>query len=199
VTGDPGQQQGQHPKHGSDLAEELSEIGYVDLFLRLDHAALDRVWQRPGAPEELTRLALDSGKPLLPRFLAAEVLYAYSPEFPPPAARGVLAPLYAEALRQNMTRMGNPWGLPGDLDAPVATHAFALGDAVVLALAPLLDDGTQLRYSGSKDATYGNSYNYRVKDKAAELIAELVGVPYAVHLNAHDRDAEIDLLRQRLP
>jgi hypothetical protein len=199
VTGDPGeQQQGRHLKRGSDLAEELSEIGYVDLFLRLDDTALDRVWQQH-APEELRKLALDSGRPFLPRFLAAELLYARNSEFPAPDARRVLATLYAEALRQNMTRMANPWGLPGDLDAPVAAHALALGDAVVAALAPLLGDGTQLRYSGSQEATYGNSYNYRVKDKAAELIAELVGVPYAVHLNAHDRDAEIDLLRRRLP
>ena len=127
------------------------------------------------------------------------MLFTRDPTFPPPSDRGVLAPLYAEALRQNMTGMANPWGLPGDLNGPVATHVLALGDAAVPAFAALLNDGTQLRYSGSKEAAYGNSYNYRVKDEAAALIAELIGVPYPIHLNRHNRDAEIDLLRQRLP
>ena len=95
--------------------------------------------------------------------------------------------------------MANPWGLPGDLGGPVAAHVLDLGDAAVPAFAALLNDASPLRYSGSQEATYGNSYNYRVKDEAAALIAELIGVPYPVHLNPQDRDAEIDLLRQRLP
>jgi len=189
-----------HPsRSGRDLAEELSGHGYLELFQRLDDTAPDQVWRRPGAPEGLRRLALHSGTPSLPGFLAAEVLFTRDPTFPAPSDRGVLAPLYAEALRQNMTGMANPWGLPGDLNGPVATHVLALGDAAVPAFAALLNDGTQLRYSGSQEATYGNSYNYRVKDEAAALIAELISVPYPIHLNPQDRDAEIDLLRQRLP
>lgn len=193
----------EHPDHpkgsGRDLAEDLSGLGYLELFLRLDDTALDRIWRWPGAPGGLRQLALHSDTPSLPGFLAAEVLFTRDPTFPAPADRGALALLYAEALRQNMTGMANPWGLPGDLDGPVARHVLALGDGVVPAFAALLDDGTQLRYSGSKEATYGNSYNYRVKDEAAALIAELIGVPYPVHLDPQDRDAEIGLLRQRLP
>jgi hypothetical protein len=184
---------------GRDLAEELIGLGYLELFLRVDDTALDQVWQRPGAKEGLRRLALHSGMPSLPAFLAAEMLSARDPAFPAPADRASLALLYAEALRQNMTRMANPWGLPGDLGGPVSTHVLALGEAAVPAFAALLDDGTQLSYSGSHEATYGNSYNYRVKDEAAELIAELISVPCPVHLDPRDRDAEIDLLRQRLP
>src|SRR5690349_16462345 len=192
----------EHPARPSgssrELAEDLSRLGYLELFLRLDENALDQVWRGPGAPEELRRLALHLNEPSLPGFLAAEVLFARDPTFPAPANRGALAPLYAEALRQNMTRMANPWGLPGELGAPVARHVLALGDAAVPAFAALLNDSTQLRYSGSKEATYGNSYNYRVKDEAAALIAELIGVPYPVHLDPQDRDVEIGLLRQRL-
>jgi hypothetical protein len=127
------------------------------------------------------------------------VLFSRDPTFPAPADRGVLAPLYAEALRRNMVGLANPWGLPGNLDGPVAVHVLALGDAVAETLAPLLDDEGELQYGGSEEATLGNSYSYRIKDKAAELIAELIGVPYPVHLDPQDRDAEIDLLRQRLP
>jgi hypothetical protein len=189
-----------HPKgSGRDLAEELSELGYLELFLRLDDTMLDELWRRPGAPEGLRQLALHSDTPSLDSFLAAEVLSTRDPTFPAPADRGVLALLYAEALRENMTGMANPWGLPGQLDGPVATHVLALSAAAVPAFTALLDDGTQLRYSGSKEATYGNSYSYRVKDKAAELIAELIGAPNPVHLDPQDRDAQIDLLRQRLP
>ncbi|GAA2759455.1 hypothetical protein [Actinopolymorpha rutila] len=183
---------------GRDLAEELGDLGYLELFQRFDENALDHVWRRPDASEALRQLALHPGTASVPRFLAAEVLFTRDPTFPAPGDRGVLASLYAEALRQNMTRMANPWGLPGDLAAPVASHVLALGDAAVPAFAALLDDSTQLRYSGSQEATYGNSYDYRVKDEAAELIAELIGVPYPVHLNPDERDAQIDLLRQRL-
>ena len=192
-------EQPDHPRaSGRDLAEELSELGYLELFLRLDDTALDQIWQWPRAPEELRRLALHSDIPSLAGFLAAEVLFSRDSTFPAPTDRSALAWLYAEALRQNMTGMANPWGLPGLLDGSVATHVVALGDAAVPDFAALLGNGTQLRYSGSQEATYGNSYNYRVKDKAAELIAELIGVPHPVHLDPQDRDAQIDLLRQRL-
>ena len=184
---------------GRDLSEELSDLGYLELFQRLDDTALDQVWRLPGAPERLRQLALHSDAPSLPGFLAAEVLFTRDPMFPEPADRRVLASLYAGALRQNMTAMANPWGLPGRLDGPVASHVLALGDEAVPALAVLLDDSEPLRYSGSKEAAYGNSYNYRVKDEAAALIAELIGVPYPVHLNPQDRNAQIDLLRQLLP
>jgi hypothetical protein len=182
-----------------ELAEELRRLGYLELFLRLDDTALDQIWRRPDAPQDLRRLALHSGTPCLPGFLAAEVLFTRDPTFPAPTDRSALAPLYAEALRQNMTRMANPWGLPGQLDGPVAAHVLALGETAVPAFASLLDDDAPLRYSGSHEATYGNSYNYRVKDEAAALVAGLIGVPYPVHLDPQDRDAEIDRLRQRLP
>jgi len=200
--GDEVRDHAERPDHpgGSarDLADELSGLGYLELFLRLDDTALDQIWQQPGAPEELRRLALRSDTPSLSGFLAAEVLFTRDPTFPAPAERGVLASLYAEALRQNMTGMANPWGLPGDLDGPVAAHVLALGDAAVETLTLLLDDEADLQYGGSEEATVGNSYNYRVKDEAAALIAELIGVPYPVHLDPQDRDAEIGLLRQRL-
>jgi hypothetical protein len=127
------------------------------------------------------------------------VLFTRDPAFPAPADRNVLASLYAQALRRNMTGMANPWGLPGDLNGPVARHVLALGDEAVPAFVALLGDAGKLRYSGSQEATFGNSYNYRVKDEAAALIAELIGVPYPVHLNPQDRNAQIDLLRQLLP
>ncbi len=181
------------------LGQELSGLGYPDLFLRLDETTVDQIWRRPGAPEALRRLALASNAPPLSRFLAAEVLFTRDPVYPAPAERAALARLYGEALRGNLVGMANPWGLPGDLDAPVARHVRALGDVAVPAFAALLDDGTPLRYGGSKEATYGNSYDYRVKDEAAELIAESIGVPYQIHLDPRDRDAEIERLRQRLP
>lgn len=183
----------------ADPAATLTGFGYLELFLRGDDRALDEVWGRPDSPEQLRRLALDTHAAPLPRFLAAEVLFARDATFPRPSEYGPLARLYVEALHRTMTGMANPWGLPGELDGPAATHLLALGNSTVSALAPLLDDEGDLRYSGSKEATVGNSYDYRVKDMAASLIAALLGVAYPVHLDPRDRDAEIDLLRQRLP
>jgi hypothetical protein len=178
-----------------DLAAELAGIGYLELFLRLDDTAIDLAYRDPAA---FRRLALDDAAPALSRFLAAEVLFARDPAFPSPSERSSLSFLYAQALRRNLTRMANPWSLPGLLDGTVAGHVLALGVAAVPAFTPLLDDATSVSYSGSREATYGNSFGYRVRDVAAELIAGLIGVPYPVHTDPARRDAEIDLLRQRL-
>jgi hypothetical protein len=183
----------------ADPADALTRLGYFELFLRGNDATLDEVWRRADAPERLRRLLPDVQAPALARFLAAEVLFARDPGFPASADRGVLASVYAEALRQNLTSIANPWGLPGELDGPVARHVLVLGDAALPVLAALLDNERELRYSGSKDATIGNSYRYRVKDMAASLIAAVLGLPHATPLDPHERDADIELLRRRLP
>jgi hypothetical protein len=186
------------PSHDPDLSKMLTSLGYLELFLRADDAAVGEVWRQPGAPERLRLLVADPDAPPLARFLAAEVLAARDPTFPSPDDRMPMGRLYAEALRRNLAGMANPWGLPGELDGPLARHVLALGGAAVPALAQLLDDDDGLRYGGSKEATVGNSYGYRVKDVAASLIAALLGVPHRVQLAPGARDVDIDLLARHI-
>jgi hypothetical protein len=183
---------------GGELVRRLTDLGYLELFQRFGEEAVDAVWATPGAPAELRRLALDPAAPMPARFLAAEVLFARQPGYPPETAKGDLAPVYAAALDENLPRMANPWGLPGQLDGPVGQHAVALGEPAAAALAGLLGDDRPIHYSGSEEATFGNSYRYRVKDIAAFLIASIRSLPFAVDRDPGVRDAEIERLRRSL-
>ncbi len=181
-----------------DLAQELERLGYLELFLRPDDAAVERVWRRPGTPEGLRRLSVDPAAPPLAAFLAAEVLFARDDTFPAAADRDAVAGAYAGALRGDLTGMANPWGLPGELDGPLAVHVLALGAAAVPALAALLDDDTELVYGGSEEATVGNDAGFRVQDMAASLLAALLGVGPGVPQDVGERDVTLDRVRRRL-
>jgi hypothetical protein len=182
----------------SALAQDLLKLGYVDLFMRQDDDALTAIWTRPGAPAELEEVALSEGAPGLARFLAAEILFRNRKDFPGAAAAGRLAPAYAKALSENFTTMANPWGLPGSLDGLAAQHFLALGKAALPELEKLLENSSGVLYGGSKEATVGNSYRFRVKDVAASLIAAIEGKQLDLDLDPARRDHEIEKLRRSL-
>jgi hypothetical protein len=169
---------------------------YVELFLSLDPAALDEVWAR-AEPTALRQIVADPRAPARCRFLCAEVLFARDTAFPKGMDPAALARVYAHALAANVTQMANPWGLPGELDGPVVRHVLTLGRPAAAAFAPLLDDATQVMYGGSKEATVGNSYRYRVKDVAASVVAAVLGIDYGVTDDPADRDERIERLRDR--
>ncbi len=180
------------------LADRLLRAGYVGLFMTLDDAEVNAIWAQPGAAPALSRLALDEGAPMQARFLAAEVLFYKDPDYPPAGDEAALAPVYAAALANNYTTMANPWGLPGQLDGLAGQHFIALGEAAIPSLVGLLDDTTAVDYGGSREATYGNSFSYRVKDLAAFFISQIRGLPYEVYESPQARDAEIERLREQL-
>jgi hypothetical protein len=132
------------------------------------------------------------------RFLAAEILYDRASNFPPESVKAALAEIYTTALAQDYIGVANPWGLPGSHEV-VGRHLVELGEVAVPKLIPLLDDETILLYEGSKEATLGNSYAYRVKDFAAYFISQIRGIDYPVHQTQAERDAEIDRLKTKLP
>jgi hypothetical protein len=178
--------------------QTLAGFGYRELFQRADQSALDAVWNTSDAGRELRRVVRDSTAQPVLRFLAAEVLFARDPGFPSGESAEALADLYAAALRLDATGMANPWGLPGEAGAPVAGHVVALGEAALDAFAGLLGDDTPVLYGGSREATFGNSHHFRVKDIAASVVAQILGVPLPRQLEPSDRDAEIEALRTRL-
>lgn len=182
----------------SQLATDLMDLGYMELFLSFDEEAIDSIWNRPDASAALAELVLDDGAADLARFLAAELLFYKVDDYPPDSARPVLVEIYTTALAHDFVGVANPWGLPGSLDV-VGQHLVELGDAAVPRLVSLLDDNMILLYEGSKEATFGNSYQYRVKDIAAFLISQIAGLEYEVHLTPAERDTEIEQLKSNLP
>jgi hypothetical protein len=176
-----------------ELARRLERLGYEELFMRLDDHEMNAIWNEPGAAETLQSLAADNTRDAGPRFLAAEILFLKQPGYPPDAIRDSLAAVYAEALRH--TEWGNAWGLPGDADGQAGQHLLRIGRPAGEALAGLLDDARPVRYAGSSEATFGNSFQYRIKDLAAFFLGRTWGLPYAVLPTAAERDVEIGKLR----
>jgi hypothetical protein len=182
----------------STLEQRLVQLGFKELFQRLTHDALGKVWGDGAARGLLEQVVLDPSRDPLARFLAAEILFARLSGYPPASALPALASVYATALAGNLAGMANPWGLPGDTSAQVARHVVALGEVAVPSLSPLLGDARPMSYSGSRDATTGNRYDYRVKDIAASLIAAIRGERLIVDVDAAKRDRAIEGLRLQL-
>lgn len=175
------------------LAARLVALGYERLFLSLDGGELERIWREPGAAQALEQVAAQ-GAPEA-RVLAAEALFVKKQGYRP-ADPASLAGAYAQVLRK--AELANPWGMPGELDGPLGQHLVSLGEAAVPALLPLLEDNRQISYGGSKEATVGNDYAYRVKDFAAFFLGKIKKLPLAVPESPKARDAEIAKLRKAL-
>lgn len=186
------------PPDPASLARTLSRLAWRDLFQRLDNAIIGPLWQQGATRPALESIALGSQADPHARFLAAEILFARAPGFPPPNAIPSLATLYAEALKDAPRFPANPWGMPDAFDEPVALHVFKLGTPAAQALTPLLDDPRPVRYEGSKEATLGNNYRYRVKDLAASLIAGIRHLTFAPDLDPEQRDEAIRDLKKSL-
>jgi hypothetical protein len=179
------------------LESQLQQTSYPDLFERLESPARDAILSRPRAIEQLRQLVSNEAVPAGTRFLGAELLYyAGEADWPDQAARRFLPVVYGNALAT--LDDGSTWGIPGRWTHPATDHAIALGEPVVPALAPLLDDEKRLRYTGSKRAMLGEHLRIRVKDVAAFIIAGALGVPYPAAESTEDRDAFIAELAARV-
>lgn len=181
-----------------EVASRLVELGYVELFLRLDEEAIDSIWDIPRVSEVLKALAIDSKAPPLASFLAAEVLFYKLDTYPPESDKRRLAEVYAMALRENFTAMANPWGLPGSLDGDPGMHFIKLGEWAVAPLMSLLDVESEVTYGGSREATFGNRYRYRVKDLAAFYLSRIRDIRYEVVEDPGERDKRIEELKAEL-
>jgi hypothetical protein len=182
----------------SSLAAALSRTSFMDVFQRLDHAVLESLWSEGDARSALEAMVGNPAASPDTRFLAAEILFAKVPGYPPPNAIENLAAIYADALRNAPKAMANPWGMPGMQDGQIAQHVLLLGNAAIPALRAQLDDARSVTFSGSKEATFGNSYHYRVKDIAAELIARIRTLPFIPDIDPAVRDGAIRKLATTL-
>ena len=186
----------------SELARKLTSRAYGEFFVLPAHEqTIERVWAEPGNHQSLERLAIDAAQSLEARFLACEVLFTRDFTFVSRVPAAAVAEVYANALAHNLTGMANSWGLLYEhADAgPVGIRFIMLGEAAVPALSRLLDDDSSpVVYAGSKEATVGNAYHYRVKDFAAYYLGRIRRVPVTFHREIAQRDREIALLREKL-
>jgi hypothetical protein len=180
------------------LARELVALGYTDLFQRSDDAALVNIRSRPDARKNLTGVVLADDVPMLARFLAAEILFAKLPDYPPQNHKKALAAIYAAALDQGFAHGANSWWFPPGRFGLPGMHLVALGRSVLPALQRLLRDDRAASYEGSRDATYGNSLKPRMKDLAAVLAAKIVGVAFDFSASRTERDGQIERLAELL-
>jgi hypothetical protein len=183
------------------VADQLSRAGYRDLFQRGERNVAPGVWQDGANRAALEEIVAGDAYDDLQRLLAAEVLHAFGH---PAGDRDVLARVYARALARTGSSAdlsGNQWGFlyrDGGDDGPLGAHLLATGEAAVGPLAELLDDSGRLRYEGSREATFGNSLRYRVKDAAAFFIGRLTGRDVPFHDEFEERDEEIARLKAAL-
>jgi hypothetical protein len=186
----------------SDLAHKLMSRAYGEFFVLPAHEqTLDRIWADPATHPALEALVAAAAQPLAARFLATEVLFARDLTFVSRVSAATVADIYARALEQNLTGMANSWGLLYEHDdaGPVGIRFVMLGEAAVPTLMRLLDNASApLIYDGSKEATVGNAYHYRIKDFAAYYLGSIRRIPVAFHRELAERDQEIARLKQQL-
>jgi hypothetical protein len=177
------------------VMKALETKGYMDLFMTMDDEDLDEVWTLAGGAAGLEAVVGSAQASSKARYLAAEILFKKDPGYKPADAKR-LASAYADALRDE--EIANPWGMPGELDEPLGIHLVAFGEPAVAALRELLSNDRLIYYSGSKEATVGNSYQMRVKDFAAFFIARIRNLPFAMDTDPKQRDAAIAALQSAL-
>ena len=178
-----------------DLATRLRELGYVELFQRLDDRAVTALWPEADA---LAQLALDRGADTLARFLAADIVLDKDASRFDENDRRAIAEVYAEALREQVTLSANEWSFPDGFAGRAGEHLVGLGEAAIPALRPLLDEETLVLYEGSQEAMFGRRYRFRIKDLAAIFVSKILGVAFPDDTDPRIRDAAIADLKERL-
>jgi hypothetical protein len=181
-----------------DLANRLTELGYIGLFQQAGETYLQHIWNTPDAPEALEILAVSSNAPMLARFLAAEILFSLGDVRRVETHKQELAEVYVTALADNFTEAANPWGLPGVTVGLAGEHLLAIGEPMPSKLLNLLDDDKRVYYEGSQEATLGQRYGYRVKDLAAYFIGRVRNIPFELEEDPGRRDKEIEKLKRAM-
>jgi hypothetical protein len=173
----------------------FQNVSYTRLFLSGGDSKSDSIWNEGSNREALECMVADSAIEKRSRFLAAELLFIKSDWIPSGRLKTDVAFLYAEALKGNYTEKANHWGLPDDVGM-VGKHVLLLGDDAMVAFYPLLSCKTPVHYYGSKVATAGKIYKYRIKDIAATYISSLLNKTFNAERAPVFRDLQIARLKR---
>jgi len=182
-----------------DLSKKLIATGYVDLFMRTNDNAINEIWANSNYQEELHAIVADDTAPGLARFLASEILFYKDVSFPSSEKeKEMIAKIYVDALSNSGTINGNIWGLPGSTGVAGEHMLKADKEENIGLLKQQLNNQQPVLYDGSRDATFGNGYQYRVKDIAAFYLGILLNLPYKVLSKPAERDEAIQQLKENL-
>lgn len=184
------------------LAKDLVEGTYGTFYNYYNHEeTIDSIWgieENHGLLYEIVEDVELNGKA---RFLAAEILFSRELTFLSRFKGEMVAGIYADALVNNYTGNANTWGLlyePDDF-GPVGIRFDMIGKAAIPTLVGLLDNSDHgTFYEGSKEATMGNSYNYRIKDFAAFYLGKIIGYELKYFESFEQRDEQIEALKKEL-
>jgi hypothetical protein len=156
-----------------ELSNKLFDETYSLLFLSSSDT-VDALWKNYES-KLFIDLLIDPKADDNVRFLAAEILFHKLDSFPPKDLYNVLAQVYALALKNTGTSnkrfllAANGWGFLYDMNHVgfLGKRFILLGESAIKYLIGLLDNDDHVLYEGSREATTGNAYNYRIKDIAA--------------------------------
>lgn len=188
------------------LVAIITTEGYNGLFLLGEKSKVDSICQIPQIEKKLEAIYLDCNHPSEVRFLAAEIILSKFNKYPIKKYNTILSNLYGTALTNTGDKTGNfrlsanLWGYLYEMDdvGVLGNHFIQLGDEAVPELYKLLDNEEQVLYDGSRDATIGNEYQYRIKDFAAFYISKIKNIPVKFYQDFDERDKEIERLKKLL-
>jgi len=155
------------------LAKYFEGLIYSDFFLLGTPTPADSLWAIPETKNLAEKLLVDTAASVKSRFFAAELLFTKNSGLPDSIDKFIVAKVYATALKEGFADRPNYWGMP-DVDyGYIGSHVISLGPAAIKAFHPLLKDRRILRYSGSREATQSQLYQYRICDVAAMYIVAI--------------------------
>lgn len=163
---------------------------------------LDNLWNSQGnIPDKFQEIIRDDDEYILSRLIACEVLYKQDLLYLHAAGVDNVAQIYCKALEKDITQLANSWGLLYDHDdaGPLGTNLLMTETFANRYLIPLLqNEELRINYDGSEEATFGNDYQYRVKDFAAYYLHKINNIPIHFHRDHGMRDAEIAKFKIKL-
>jgi hypothetical protein len=186
----------------ASFARKLVAHEFGEFFIYPMHdQTIENIWSDSSNHKLLDNILDDATVSDEAKFLACEVFFKKDILFMQRHAPEKVAEIYAHALSNDLTGMANSWGLLYERqdEGTVGIAFLTIGEKAIPALSKLLDDErTHLNYEGSKEATLGNGYGYRVKDFAAYYIGRILGNPLKYYPSPADRDEQIDTLKKEL-
>lgn len=182
------------------IIEKLVNNSYGDLFNYIVRKEVAQKAIEDAGVEQLIVIVQKEAAPMKARFFACEILEVDNISHLAVVPEQTLALIYAQALANNYTGYANSWGFLYEHDDEGTTGIMflELWDKALPALIPLLDNDTQHSYAGSREATMGNAYRFRVKDFAAYYISKITRIPVKYHNSLENRDKEIAALKVAL-
>ncbi len=186
----------------ASFARKLVAREFGEFFIYPMHdETIENIWSDSTNHQLLDNILDDATVSDEARFLACEVFFKKDILFMQRHPPEKVAEIYTQALSNDFTGMANSWGLLYERqdEGTVGIVFLKIGEEAIPALSKLLDDErTNLKYEGSKEATVGNGYGYRIKDFAAYYIGRILGNPLKYYPDLADRDEQINALKKEL-